>query len=255
LRISGDYFVFSSSALGLIIIITFYGVGYLNLTAGSQDLVFSVKDNPYNKTFAEWASWWWNHHLSIADIKTNKSLSHPRDNYSPEKCSWAQDNGPVWFLPDGKDQSDATHPEIRQCKVPEGKALLVQIVGSGCSKGENPEYTEEDLLNCAVWVLPSAQFSAKIDGKEVMNTVKDPSDRQKFYVEPYKTNLTYVKNSYYDNVKPGTYPGIVGGYYLFVPPLSRGLHEIQFDETAIKFLNAVPSEKRISNVKYLITVE
>ena len=32
----------------------------------------------------------------------------------------------------------------------------------------------------------TSEFSAKIDGREVMNTRKDPSDRQKFYVEPYK---------------------------------------------------------------------
>ena len=251
-----NYFGFFISALCLILIFAFFNVGYNpKSSAQSQELVFSVKDNPYNKTFADWAVWWWNHHLSIPDIKENNSLSHPRDNYSPEKCSWAQDNGPVWFLPDGKDQSDTTHPEIRECTVPQGKALLVQIVGSGCSKGENPEYTEQGLIDCANWVLKNAEFSAKIDGKEVMNTRKDPGDRQKFYVEPYKTKLTYVNNSYYREVKPGTYNGTVAGYYLFVPPFSPGLHKVEFDETAIEFLQGFPKDQRLSSVEYLINVK
>ena len=122
----------------MILIITLFDLGYsaTKSNAETQDLVFSVEQKPFNKTFPDWAVWWWNHHLSIADIKQNDSLAHPRDNYSPEKCSWSQDNGPVWFLPDGKDQSDISNAEVRECKVPQGKALLVQIVGSGCSKGE-----------------------------------------------------------------------------------------------------------------------
>jgi hypothetical protein len=246
---------FFLSALGFVLIITLYSFGYnQRSSAESQELVFTPKDNPYNKTFADWAVWWWNHHLSIPNIKENNSLSHPRDNYSPEKCSWAQDNGPVWFLPDGKDQSDITNPEVRECKVPQGKALLVQIVGSGCSEGEGLK-TEQEIRNCAVWVLPTAEFSAKIDGKEVMNTRKDPNDRQKYYVEPYKTRLTYVNNSYYAEVKPGTYDAEVAGFYLFVPPLSPGLHDVEFDESAIEFLGGIPKDQRLSHVKYLITVE
>ena len=75
-----------------------------------------------------------------------------------------------------------------------------------------------------------------------MNTKQNPSDRQKFYVEPYKANLTYIKNSYYREVKPGTYDGMVAGYYLFVRPLSPGLHEIEFDESAIEFLSGFPKD-------------
>jgi hypothetical protein len=110
-----------------------------------------------------------------------------------------------------------------------------------------------ELLDCAVWVLPSAEFSASIDGVEVMNTRTNAGDRDKFYVEPFKTNLTYVDRNYYE-VEPGTYDGMVAGYYLFVPPLPPGEHEIQFSESAIEFLSGFPSDKRLSNVKYVITV-
>jgi hypothetical protein len=87
-----------------------------------------------------------------------------------------------------------------------------------------------------------------------MNTKKDPNDKKEFYVEPFKTILTYVEHSYYP-VKPGTYDGMVAGYYLFVPPLPLGKHEIHFNENAVKFLGGFPSDKRLSNIKCLITVE
>ena len=96
----------------------------------TNKLIFTPSDNPYNKTFAKWAADWWGYHLGIKDIKNNPSLSHPRDNYSPEKCSWNQADGPVWFLPDGKDRDDITEPEIRKLYSPSGKVFD----GSNCWK-------------------------------------------------------------------------------------------------------------------------
>jgi hypothetical protein len=37
--------------------------------------------------------------------------------------------------------------------------------------------------------------------------------------------------------------------------LPEGTHELQFKETAIEFEGGVPGDKRLSNVKYVITVE
>ena len=68
----------------------------LNLTtdnvsyASTPDQVFTPDYTPFNRTFSDWAREWWQWHLSIPDIKENNSLAHPRDNYSPEKCSWNQ---------------------------------------------------------------------------------------------------------------------------------------------------------------------
>lgn len=103
-------------------------------------------------------------------------------------------------------------------------------------------------------MLPSAEFSARIDGVEVMNTKSNPSNRDKFYVQPFKTNLTYAERNYYD-VKPGTYDGMVAGYYLFVPPLPPGEHKIKFNESAIQFLSGFPSDKKLSNVEYQLKVQ
>lgn len=235
-------------------LIFFLSLEKINLSLSeNDDLIFSINDKPYNTTFAEWTSWWWNKHLSIPDIKDNASLSHPRDQYSSEKCGWAQDGGPVWFLPDGKELNDLSTQEIRKCQIPEGKAILTQIVGSGCSTGEGFK-SEQELINCAIWVLPQAQFSAKINGIEVMNTQKNPDDIKKFNLAPFKTNLTYVKDNYY-GVEPGTYDGYTAGIFIFVKPLEKGNHTIEFQESAIEFFDGFPKDKRQSNVKYLIEVK
>ena len=163
-----------------------------------------------------------------------------------------QRGGPVWFLADGKDTDDNSQPETRECSVPKGKALLVQIVGSGCGMNEGFK-NDQELFDCAVWVLPKAELSASVDSVEVVNT-NTPGDREGLYVKPFKTTLSYPENNLYD-FEPGTFPATVAGYFLFVRPLPEGTHEIQFKETAIEFKGGVPGDKRLSNVKYIILVE
>src|SRR5919198_5809037 len=173
----------------LLCYIPYYNNGQLFYNAYGQitNLVFLPTDKPYNQTFNDWLTKWFNWFLSLPDINGG----HPRNNYSPEKCSWNQDNGPVWNLADGADRPNVDQPEIRKCKVPAGKALLVQIVGSNCSTVEGYK-NEQELRNCAVWILNKAQIVVSIDGTEVMNTIKNPTDKDKFYVEPFHTNLTYA---------------------------------------------------------------
>lgn len=249
-------FRISIISLGLCLSIVAYNFSVDNeaslIFAQDSDMVFKPGDTPYNKSFDEWSRLWWLWHLSIPDIKENESLSHPRDNYSPIKCTWNQNEGPVWFLPDGTDRDDITEPEIRNCTIPADKAFLVQIVGSGCSTVEGFT-TEQELLDCAVWVLPQSEFSVSIDGIEVANTNTDPTDRDEFYVEPFETNLSYVENNLY-GFEPGTYEGMVAGYYLFSPPLSPGNHEVLIKESAIEFLGGFPSASRQTHTLYNLTI-
>ena len=220
----------------------------------SNELVFSITDNPYNNTFTYWVDKWFDWFLSLPNVEGNEMLMHPRDNYSPEKCSWNQDDSsPVWMLPDGRDSNDLTEVEMRECSVPSGKALLVQIVGSNCSEEEGLK-NDKDIMECATWVLPQAQFSATVDGKEVMNTITDPSHRDKFYVKPFFANITYAKSNYY-GASEGTYRGAEAGIFLFVKPLPIGNHTIQFQESVINTLDSTGNDKRISNVQYNMVIE
>lgn len=214
--------------------------------AQSDELVFSVADRPYNYSFNYWVEKWFGWFLSLPNDEGNATLTHPRDNYSPEKCSWNQDPiGPAWMLPDGKGGNGV---EMRNCKIPEGKAILIQIVGSNCSEEEKAEYKiYEKLLGCANWVLSEAEINAAIDGKEVMNT----QNKDKFFVQPFLTNITYAKSNIY-GAREGTYRGMEAGYFLFVKPLPVGNHTIQFNESVINPKDV--NDKRISNVQYNIQI-
>lgn len=221
---------------------------------GAADSVFSATDKPYNRDFSYWVHKWFNWFLSLPNIQGNASLTHPRDSYSPDKCAWNQNkDDPVWMLSDGPDQNDLSVTEKRVCKVPAGKSLLVQIVGSNCSPTEGYK-NDQELMDCAKWILPQASFSASVDGKEVMNTNNDPHDRDRFYVQPFVTNITYRKNNYYGD-PPGTYRGMEAGYFLFLKPLPVGNHTINYQESVINTLDSTGNDKRISKLQYDITIE
>jgi hypothetical protein len=229
--------------------LVWHGSEYIpNVYGNGSKLIFSPTDKPYNQTYANFTKDWWLWHLSIPQ-------PHPRDHYSPDKCSLNQTNRHVWFLADGMGRDNIDQPEERACQVPAGKALLVQIVGSGCSKVEGYK-TDEELKKCADWILDRAIITAEVDGQEVINTIKNPNDKSKNYINPFITNLTYVPHNIYD-YKPGTYRGMVSGYYLFVRPLSPGQHEISFkeiDENCPGGSLGPSCDKRDTNVKYLLNI-
>ena len=72
---------------------------------------YDLNSNPYGQTYQQWASKWWQWHMSVP------AAEHPRENYSPENCSINQ-NGTVWFLADGISiRSDPNEAEQRECTI------------------------------------------------------------------------------------------------------------------------------------------
>jgi hypothetical protein len=246
-------------------IIALMTVGFLSLTyyqasygLNASDLTYSKDSQPFGIPFSEWVGNWWQWHVSIPNKvdeadPSNLTLAHPREAYSPEKCSWNQNNSNVWFLPDGRNLGvgEAETPEVRNCTVPHGKAMLVQIYGGGCSYGEGLK-TDKELKECVDIGLHTVKFTATVDGIEVMNS----DNRNDFLPQPYLYNLTYVDNNLYQ-VPAGTYRAMAGGYFLFVKPLSIGDHKIEFKETFFKpgFEGQPSSENRISNVVYDLNIK
>src|SRR5918995_1804331 len=155
-----------------------------------QNFIVSKKSQtPESELVRKWLQW----HVSLPNKTNNKyptnlTLAHPREAYSPEKCAWNQNDKNVWFLPDGKNlgSSEANAREIRECTVPHGKALLVQIYGGGYSIKENGLAKNEDLEHCVGIGLDTVEFTAKVDGVEVMS-----SKNRGNLPEPYQCELTY----------------------------------------------------------------
>ena len=109
--------IFRRHSLFVVILVVCMMLSILSLTAFSHadsinPGVYSKDSSPYGIPYSQWISKWWQWNMEIP------TAQHPRDNYSPEKCSVNQ-SGPVWFLPDilgGKEE--------RTCTLPGGKLFL-----------------------------------------------------------------------------------------------------------------------------------
>jgi len=243
----------------IFLIILLYYNSSITTIYGVSDLIFSKDSKPYGIPYSEWIGKWWQWHVSIPSVgntsNSNDAISsvHPRESYSPEKCSWNQDSeSPVWFLPDGRNLAifEINNPEYRECKIPPDKAILVQIYGGGCSYGEGFK-NDKKLEDCVKLGLDNVNFIATIDEQEVMNS----AHRYDYLSDHHKYNLTYVDNNLY-KVPAGTYKAMAGGYFLFLKPLSQGNHELKFKQVYFKpgFEGQPSNEHRISNVIYNLTI-
>lgn len=254
------YILFIGGLLIFTYLITvLFSYSFITNVYAISDLIFSKDSNPYGIPYSEWIGKWWQWHVSIPNLSNTSSSNdlmssvHPRESYSPEKCSWNQnDDSPVWFLPDGRNLAvfEINKPEYRECTIPSDKAILVQIYGGGCSTGEGFK-NDKEIEDCVNLGLDKVNFIASIDGIEVMNS----ANRYDYLSEHHKYNLTYVNNNLY-NVPEGTYKAMAGGYFLFLKPLSPGVHELKFKEVYFKpgFEGQPSSEHRISNVIYTLNI-
>jgi hypothetical protein len=254
------------SAVIIVVMVTGFIALIYNETSyaiNASDLIFLKNEAPYGISYSEWIGRWWEWHVSIPNKinqqdPTNLTLAHPRESYSPQKCAWNQNDPNVWFLPDGRNLglSEAGAPEKRECTVPHEKALLVQIYGGGYSYGEGLK-TDNELKDCVNIGLDTVEFTAKVDGVEVMNS----KNRDDYLPEPYKCKLKYEQNNLYD-VPAETYDAMAGGYFLFVKPFKdEGHHTIEFEEkfSTQDYRGSSVATKmatdRISNVVYDLTVQ
>lgn len=173
----------------------------------------------YGHTYDEWAAEWWQW---ASDLPAEDN--HPLFADGPMDCSLGQ-KGKVWFLGGTFAESGVAH---RECEVPAGKALFFPVVNVLCS-----EFTGDDpatLVECAAnpTVDPGFEFqmnplSATIDGSPVRKL-------EKYYTlteEPFDLGPLPDPNIF--GADPGAEgPGASGGYFLLLPPMSKGEHEITF---------------------------
>jgi hypothetical protein len=170
--------------------------------------VYSKDSAPFGVPYREWLSKWWQWNMGIP------TAEHPRDNYSPEKCTVNQ-SGPVWFLPD-----ILTGKEERTCTIPEGKAILVPLLtGEWHNDPSDPvPLTDSELKAAAMAGDEYGVIGAALDGTQLKN------------LEQYRTqsyhNITVPEDNIFKNL-PGTYRGVADGFFVFLEPLPPGQHELR----------------------------
>ena len=171
----------------------------------------------YGQTYEEWAADFWQWAFALPGDAT-----HPFNAEGEMDCSLGQD-GDVWFLAyPNEGWPDAVISKERACEIPAGKALFFPVVSLVCTTYEDGD-TAEDIEGCANFISDfNFPLSAKIDGKKVRNLKKYEILSPVFDIAP-------LPDLNVNGWPPGWEGlGVTTGYYLLLPPLPEGEHEIEF---------------------------
>jgi hypothetical protein len=215
-----------------IAMLTLMGVAMIPGAGAAHDRrPFPRDSSPYGNTYGEWSAQWWQWLLAIPTPK------NPNLDTTGEDCAEGQ-TGPVWYLAGSFFGGTFT----RSCTVPAGKALLLPLVnalfGAGafdCTPTVPDVLCDLNVLRRATAALVDANASAdnlkvEIDGVPVRNL-------DDFRVQSPVMSLTYPPDNvialiFNAEVPGGTYtPNVSDGYFLLLPPLSRGKHTIRVKST------------------------
>jgi hypothetical protein len=222
-------------SLGIMII---FSNSSLSIYVNADDLnpgVYSKDSKPFGTTYGDWLA-----NYSQWFIQFPADL-HPREHYTPERCSAAQ-SGPVWFLTDILVDKDE-----RNCTIPSGKAILLPILSGRCwdDKSDPIPMSDQDLIKCAKEGNEYGVISATLDGMKI-------KELNSYRIESPFFNITVPENNIYNN-KPGVWEAKADGFFLFLEPLTPGNHTLHTTTSVIN--PTVPEFNYAATLTYHLTVE
>jgi hypothetical protein len=199
---------------------------------GAQPRAFAMMGGPrvvpsnsvyFGKTYAEWASTWWQWAFSIPVEQ------HPL--FDNGDCSVGQ-AGPVWFL-GGKfckndDPNCGWDLAYRTCSVPAGTALFFPIANTEDSLIEDPGALSINQLRVIseLGMDGAEELTAEVDGAAV------PMIKSRFRISGDAMEFTLPEDNLlnaigYGPISAGTYhPSVGAGYYILLSPLPVGQHTL-----------------------------
>jgi hypothetical protein len=180
--------------------------------------VFEPDSSPYNVGFSEWTVMWWKWCLSQPKF-TNPVNDRKR---TDRNSSNNQIYPSVWFLA-GTTNGYAE----RECIVPIVRAILCPIINFEISTAEEPNLnTDEALLS---------RVKDEIDKIENLNVIIDGtrlSNLKKFRVQSGVFDVNLPQDNIW-GVKPGKTRAAGDGYWIFLKPLPKGRHILQFNGSCL----------------------
>lgn len=171
------------------------------------------------KSLGDWGGEWWKWAFSF-----DRRIS-PISDTTGKLCSLRQSlDADVWFLAG----SYSTDPIVRECTIPEGKALFFPIINFIYYSPKNSERSCADVTESVKkrTQIPYNLF-VKIDNKEL----NDPYAHR----EASTTCFDPMENTRGDERNSWAYPGASNGYWVAVEPLPVGTHIIQFGGNLTRF--------------------
>jgi hypothetical protein len=185
--------------------------------------VAPIFSKPDGQTYGRWAAEWWQWALGVP-ADTNPVIDD-----TGEHCDQRQVDD-TWFLAGSFEPGSV----VRECTIPEGKALFFPLVNNfyGAFLNDPPEQrTEEFVREQAACEFPVELF-AEIDGLEIRRldrffTGESGSKSPLFNVQLPPGNILGLG----EDVLPELVlsPSAEEGFYLFVKPLSPGEHTVHWE--------------------------
>jgi hypothetical protein len=206
-----------------------------NSSMSSTPTPFPADTVQYNLTYSEWTARWWQWLLSIPEER------NPAADETGENCHEGQ-SGPVWFL-----AGTFGGLNERVCTIPAGKSILFSVLNAECSFAEYPSArSESDLRECAVSANDGATgLIATIDGNAI-----DPSQLHRIQSPLFEINFP---GGNIFGVPEGPSQAVSDGFWVFLPPLPPGDHEIHL-EGAVQDFTTAGTNLFAQEVRYRITV-
>ena len=168
--------------------------------------VFSKDSAPYGIPYGEWLAKWWQWTFSIP------TAQHPRDAYTPEKCTLNQ-KGPVWFLAD-----QLGGQEERTCTIPAGKAIFIPLLVGECDYSMPDVKSDEALRRCAMAGNEYGVIEATLDGVK-LKSLEQYRTQSEFF------NIIIPEDNIY-NSRAGSFRALTDGFFVFLEPLPAGKHDV-----------------------------
>lgn len=238
---------------GLISLVVLLGLGAGMAVAGPEISGRTPPADPrvYGKTFGEWSAEWWNWVLQFP-IKTNPLFAE-----GDTDCSMGQ-SGSVWFL-----AGNFGWTSERSCTVQSGKALFFPVMNTlwwasedaaeecgeceiGSDPADCPEECETALRAIAFELTdPAENMSCTVDDVPCVYSHLSVRTQSPAFV------LSGPEGGLLEDFgfEPGDRPvAITDGFWVILPPLSGGEHEIHFHSEN-------PDFEFVLDVTYLLTVE
>lgn len=180
----------------------------------------------YGKTYGEWAAAWvkWTESANLAPINDTTGAS----------CGVAQPREGVWFLAGTFGVPDVS----RACVIPPGRPLfypLVELAWIDCPGTSDVDKSDAEVRASLAGAIDLAgELTTTLDGIQVpglqISIVRAQS--------PTFTSVLPVNYAAANSCTPDLPAGrtgrqLVDGYWVILPPLSRGLHELTLHGSAL----------------------
>jgi hypothetical protein len=190
---------------------------------------FIPTDRPYGRSYGAWTASWWRWAYSVAR-NFNPVLDPDGHNAAINQ------NEPVWFLAGTFGENKKP---VRNCTVPTNSAILFPVINYEMNLLERPDFSSKELVH-----------HVKADQDDIINLEAivdhDRVPVHRIRSEPLVFPL-FINPDILDEMIGGYTQATADGYWVFLKPISQGIHEISFS-------GSCSNGTRTASAKYHITV-